>query len=137
MKQLSKNFTFEEMIASPTATSKKIDNTPTAEIVKNIQKLVDNTLQPARDLYGKLVRVNSGYRSPELNKAINGAANSQHMQGKAADITGGNPTENKILFDLICKSNIPYDQLIDEQNYQWIHVSYNEGNNRKQILHLK
>ncbi|GHT60453.1 peptidase M15 [Bacteroidia bacterium] len=135
--QISKDFTLEEMIASGTALLKKIDNTPNVEVKINIKKLVNNTLQPIRDLYGRPIAVNSGYRSPELNKAVNGAANSQHLHGKAADITTGNSANNKKLFDLIQSSKIPFDQLIDEHNYKWIHVSYNEGNNRRQALHLK
>jgi uncharacterized protein YcbK (DUF882 family) len=135
--QISKNFTMEEMTASGTALLKKIDNTPTLEIKINIKKLVNNTLQPVRDLYGRPIAINSGYRSPELNKAVNGAVNSQHIQGKAADITTGNTADNKKLFDLIQSSRIPFDQLIDESGYKWIHISYNEGNNRRQALHLK
>jgi len=137
MTPISKSFTLEEMLSSATAADKKIDNTPTPETIKNIQALVDNTLQPVRDLYGKVIHINSGYRCPALNKAIGGAVNSQHLEGKAADITTGSPSTNKVLFDLILKSNIPFDQLIDESFYKWIHISYNEGKNRKQILHLK
>jgi uncharacterized protein YcbK (DUF882 family) len=133
---ISKNFTMEEMTASGTALLKKMDNTPTPEIEINIKKLVNNTLQPIRDLYGRPIAVSSGYRSPELNKAVNGSVNSQHIQGKAADITTGNTADNKKLFDLIRSSSIPFDQLIDEHGYKWIHVSYNEGNNRRQALHL-
>jgi len=137
MTPISKNFTLEEMLSSATAKDNKIENKPTLEIIKNIQALVDNTLQPVRDLYGKVIHINSGYRCPALNKAIGGAVNSQHLEGKAADITTGSPSTNKELFDLILKSDIPFDQLIDEYFYKWIHISYNEGKNRKQILHLK
>ena len=137
MTPISKNFTLEEMLSSATAKDKKIDNSPTPEARKNIQSLVDNTLQPVRDLYGKNIHINSGYRCPALNKAVGGAVNSQHTEGKAADITTGGPVENRKLFDLILKSGISFDQLIDESNYKWIHISYNEGKNRKQVLHLK
>lgn len=135
--QISKNFTLEEMTASGVAHLKKIDNTPSPEIRQNIQQLVENTLQPIRDLYGQPITVNSGYRSPKLNKAVGGAATSRHLQGKAADITAGDSLENKKLFDLIQASKIPFDQLIDEYDYSWIHISYNERNNRRQVLHLK
>ena len=64
------------------------------------------------------------------------ASNSQHLTGEAADISAGNPVENKKLFDMIVKSSIPYDQLIDESKYQWIHISYSKVKNRKQVLHL-
>ena len=135
--QLSKNFTLEEMTASGTAHAKKIDNTPSPEILRNIQRLVDNTLQPVRELYGHPITVNSGYRSPELNKVVSGAPASQHLYGKAADITAGSAKINEKLFNLILASKIPFDQLIDEYDYRWIHISYNEGNNRRQVLHLK
>ena len=99
--------------------------------------MVEKVLQPVRDLWGKPVQVNSGYRCPALNKAVGGASASQHLTGKAADITAGSVSANKELFNLIAKSGIEYDQLIDEYDYKWIHISYNEGKNRKQILHLK
>jgi hypothetical protein len=137
MIQISKNFSLEEMVYSDTARSKGINNAPSPEVLASLQLLVDNVLQPVRDLYGKTVHVNSGYRSPELNKAVGGAANSQHVQGRAADISVGGKTENKALFNLICRSNIPFDQLIDEYDYRWVHVSYRESGNRGQVLHLK
>jgi hypothetical protein len=134
---MSKNFTLEEMVSSETARSRKISNTPSPEVLASLQLLVDNVLQPVRDLYGKTVHVNSGYRSPELNKAVGGAANSQHIQGRAADISVGGKAENKALFDLICRSGIRFDQLIDEYDYRWVHVSYKNSGNRRQVLHLK
>jgi len=133
---MSKDFTLEELVNSSTATNLKIDNTPTTEAVANLTLLADNTLQPVRDLWGAPVFVSSGYRCPQLNKIVGGASNSQHMTGEAADISVGNRETNKKMFDMIAKSNIPYDQLIDESNYQWIHISYSKTKNRKQILHL-
>ena len=67
---------------------------------------------------------------------MGGAKTSQHMRGEAADITAGSKTENKKLFELI-RDNLPFDQLIDESNYSWMHVSYvSTSKNRKQILSL-
>ena len=87
-------------------------------------------------MYGKPITVNSGYRCPKLNDAVGGAKNSQHMRGEAADITAGSKMENKRLFELIW-DNLPFDQLIDESNYSWVHVSYvSTSKNRKQILSL-
>ena len=134
--QLSKNFTLYEMVFSITAVNKKIDNTPSQEVIDNLKKLAVNVLQPVRDLYGKSVFVGSGYRSPALNAAVGGAKNSQHPEGKAADLGTESKEENKKLFKLIMDSKIPFDQLIDEYGYSWVHVSYNEGKNRKQILHI-
>ncbi len=86
--------------------------------------------------------VNSGYRSPALNKAVGGVSTSQHLRGEAADITAGTPAENKRLFDKIVElqkaaGRIAFDQLIDESGYKWIHISYRAGANRNQTLHLK
>lgn len=57
------------------------------------------------------------------------------MKGEAADITAGDPEKNKVLFYMIARSAIPFDQLIDEKNYRWIHVSY-RPNGRRNVLHL-
>ena len=133
---MSENFTLEELVASTAAYNLKIDNTPPAEAVVNLTLLADKTLQPVRDLWGAPVFVSSGYRCPQLNRIVGGAVNSQHMTGEAADISVGSPEANKRLFDMIVKSNTPYDQLIDENKYQWIHVSYSKTKNRKEILHL-
>ena len=129
-------FTLEELTKSNTAKTKGIDNTPNKQAIDNLNTLVNNVLDPLRKLYGKPIRINSGYRSKALNEVIGGAKNSQHMYGLAADITGGSKKENKILFDLI-KNNLPFDQLIDEHNMSWVHVSFKEGELRKEIKIIK
>jgi len=134
--QISKNFSLEELTSSARAKELNIDNTPTQEAKASLVALVVNVLQPIRDIYGNPIIVNSGYRSTDLNKAVKGSNNSQHMKGEAADITAGNPAKNKDLFLLIKESGIVYDQLIDESGYSWIHISFSKGKNRKQILHL-
>lgn len=130
-----KYFTIKELCKSSTAIQKGIDNTPNSKIVNNLNQLVDNILDPLREKYGKPIKVNGGYRCPALNDAVKGSKTSQHLQGLAADITAGSPVENKKLFDLIIKLNLPFDQLIDEQKFKWVHVSFS-NRNRKQILHL-
>ena len=130
-----KYFTIKELCKSSTAEQKKIDNTPNSEVVNNLEKLVEYILDPLREKYGKPIHVNSGYRCPALNKAVGGSKTSQHMLGLAADITAGSVAKNKILFNLIQELNLPFDQLIDEKNFRWIHVSYS-AKHRKQILHL-
>lgn len=130
-----KYFTITELCKSNTAVQKGIDNTPNQQIIDNLKQLVLKILDPLREAYGKPIIVNSGYRSLELNKAINGAKSSQHLKGQAADITGKSKENNKKLFELIQSLQLPYDQLIDEQNFSWIHVSFSD-NPRKQILHL-
>ena len=130
-----KYFKIKELCKSSTAIQKGIDNSPNSEIVKNLEQLVDNILDPLREKYGKPINVNGGYRCPALNKAVGGSKTSQHMLGLAADITVGTPAKNKELFDLIIKMNLPFDQLIDEQKYKWVHVSFS-AKPRKQVLHL-
>ena len=131
-----KHFTMGELCASTTADVHGIKNTPPLQEAGNLKVLADNVLDPLREWYGKPITVNSGYRCPQLNRMVGGAASSQHLKGEAADITAGSREENRKLFDYI-KNHLPFDQLIDEKNYSWVHVSYKrDGNNRKQILKL-
>lgn len=130
-----KYFTFKEMIQSDTAESKGIENVPNWDQINALINLVKYVLEPLRALYKKPVYVSSGFRSEALNEAVNGSKTSQHMKGEAADITAGSKKANMKLFELI-KDNLTFDQLIDESDYSWIHVSFTK-NNRNQILHLK
>lgn len=132
---MGKYFTIDELCKSDTAKKKGIDNTPTAEIKQKLEVLIDELLDPVREAWGKPIRVNSGYRCAKLNKAVGGVANSQHMKGEAADLNAGSVSLNKQLFELI-RTRYEYDQLIDEANYAWVHVSY-VRKNRHQVLHLK
>ena len=134
-----KYFTFNELTFSPTAKRKNIDNTPDSTVKAKLTALVANILDPLREAYGKPIVVTSGYRCPKLNKAVGGVPKSQHLKGEAADIRtlSDKPSDNKKLFDLIIKLNLPFDQLIDEYGYNWIHVSYSQSLNRKQVLHIK
>lgn len=127
-----KHFTIKEL----THTNRKIPNFPNALQVDNLQKLVKNILDPLREMYGKPIKVNSGFRSAALNTAVNGAINSDHLHGFAADITAGSKRENKILFNLI-RENFAFRQLINEYNYSWIHVSFNEKDLKNQIPEIK
>ena len=131
-----KHFTIAELCKSETADRLGIDNRCKKEHVYNMTALVDNVLDPLREAYGKPIQVNSGFRCLALNKAVKGSATSDHMTGRAADITGGSPKENKRLFYLIQELGLPFDQLIDEKNFSWVHVSYRKEGNRKQILAL-
>ncbi len=133
-----KYFTIQELTKSATASRKGINNTPDESVKRNLNLLVDNILDPLREAWGEPIIVTSGYRCGRLNKAVGGAAKSQHMYGQAADIrtVSDKPSDNKKLFDLIRELKLPYDQLIDEYNYNWVHVSYS-SRNRRQILHIK
>ena len=133
--QLSRNFTLAEMTRSQTATSRGINNTPNDVQINNLRHLCEQVLQPARDITGRSVTVNSGYRSPALNAAVGGSSTSQHMQGEAADVTMGNAAANRELFETII-TNGRFDQLINKQNFRFLHVSWRaDGQNRGQILH--
>lgn len=131
-----KYFTVNELIRSDTARAKGIDNTPPPAIKLKLTSLVNNLLDPIREAWGSPISVNSGYRCPVLNKAVGGVSTSQHQKGEAADITVGSPELNRQLFDLIAKGDFDFDQLIDESDYSWVHISYSAGKNRHKILHL-
>lgn len=141
--ELTKNFTLDELTKSATATRLKIDNTPSKRIVDNLTELATKVLQPIRNKYGKPIIVTSGYRCVTLNKAVGGATFSQHCQGQAADIksVSDSVTDNKALFDLIVKmiqnGEIVVGQLIDEHNFDWIHISTPSTIKTNQILHIK
>lgn len=133
-----KYFTIRELTRSVTASNKGIDNTPDETVKGNLAALVEKILDPLRERWGAPIIVSSGYRCPKLNRAVGGAKTSQHMKGQAVDIRTVSDTveDNKKLFNLIIKMGLPFDQLINEYNYNWIHVSYGPRN-RRQVLHIK
>jgi uncharacterized protein YcbK (DUF882 family) len=137
--QLSEHFNLKEFTKSETAIRKRIDNTPGPAHASNLQKVCEKILEPVRRHYGKPVRINSGYRGPALNAAVGGSSKSQHCNGEAVDfeIDGlANPELAKWVSE-----NCDFDQIILEfydpkegPNSGWVHASYSEGKNRKQIL---
>ena len=133
---MGKYFTLQELCHSQTAIQQGIDNTPPPAIKVNLLSLITNCLDPIRGIWGRPVTVTSGFRTPLLNKVVCGVPTSQHMKGEAADITVGSPDNNRMLFAMIQAADIPFDQLIDENNYAWIHVSWKSSGNRHQVLHL-
>lgn len=131
--KLTQHFTLEEFVYSETATRKHIDNTPSANAIRSIKALCEDVLEPAREEYGKAMIISSGYRSEQLNKAVGGAKNSQHMTGCAADIVCSEP---KRLYEIL-KEQGNFDQLLWEHagKTQWLHVSYKpNGKNRQQAI---
>jgi len=131
---LSENFTLAEFEKSQTAKDAGIDNTLPDNLLPNAVALCMNVLQPTRDHIGP-IGVNSGYRCPELNQAVDGATASQHMRGEAADITIGSNDQNRSLFTWM-RINVPHDQIILERGGKWIHVSFKEKGNRFQTREL-
>lgn len=122
--KLSQNFNLDEFTFSRTALKLGIENEPDQEVIENLQRLVDNVLQPLRNDVGALI-VTSGYRSPQLNGAIGGVSNSQHVKGEAADIISPKLSSEELF--LIISMEYKTDQLIQEFG-RWIHVSYCENN---------
>jgi hypothetical protein len=137
MMMISKNFTLAELCNSAAAKRFGINNNPDDKVIKNLELLAKNILQPIRDHFDKAIHVVSGYRSPGLNKKVGGASNSQHLIGQAVDIDNDNTDiSNAEIFNYI-KENIKFDQLIwefgNDESPDWVHVSYS-AKPRKQIL---
>ena len=133
--RLSKNFVLSEITRSNTAKRKGISNEPKQEHLVNLQRLVTNLIQPIRDELGP-IRVTSGYRSPKLNRSIGGSTKSQHCKGEACDLQFWIDGQmiNKEIYSWVLKSDIEFDQMINEFDFAWIHISLKEKNNRKQVL---
>lgn len=124
-------FTLKEFLYSKTAGALGINNVPDFEQVRNLDNLVKYVLNPCRQYIGRPVYINSGYRSKRLNTIINGAPTSQHMDGKAADITTLHSKADVDLFNFIV-DKIDFDQCIRYKTF--IHVSYNGKLNRNQVI---
>ena len=136
--QLTNNFSLKELTTSETATRKGLDNTPNETVTANLKTLAENILQPVREHYGKSVKVNSGYRSPDVNASVGGSKTSDHCKGQAADIeiTG---VANGDLAKYIAE-NYKFTQVILEFYTQgipdsgWVHVSYDANDLKCQTL---
>jgi len=137
--KVTEHVSYKEVIKSNTATRKGIENIPSGEQMENIKLLCENVFEPLREHVGGPIAINSLFRSVELNRAIGGSSTSQHcaMNGAAMDIddTYG-IMSNADMFEFIKK--LDFDQLIweygDDENPDWVHISYKKNGNRKQIL---
>ena len=126
--------------AEATKTSKPFDNTPNASQLQNMKDLAENVFEPLRAHFGKPINIDSMFRSPKVNEAVGGKPNSQHLanSGAAMDINNDKfkaSPSNKEIFDYI-KDNLDYDQILNEHNLAWVHVSYKKGHNRKMVLNI-
>ena len=135
--QLSKHFTLEEMEKSQTATRKGIKNKAGSGEIKNLGDLCYEVLEPVRAKFDKPVTITSGYRSPELSEAIGSKSTSQHCSGEAVDFEIAGVSNLQVALWLT--NNCSFDQCIlefytGEAKSGWIHVSYKDGSNRKQVL---
>jgi uncharacterized protein YcbK (DUF882 family) len=133
--KISEHITYDEATLSPTAIRNGISNQPNEEQLHNMQQVAENLFEPLRKLYGKPIKINSFFRSEKLNQLVKGQKGSQHVKGQAIDISGGSKEENKKLFELA--KTLEFDQLINEYNFSWLHISYKTSGNRKQILVIK
>lgn len=134
--QLTPHFSLDEFIKSQTGDRMGIDNMPGAAALDNIKVLCERVLEPVRTQFGP-VFINSGYRGPELNKAVGGVSTSQHCLGQAADIEVAAANGDLALW---IAENLDFDQVILEcyrkgqPNSGWVHVSYKPSGNRKTTL---
>lgn len=134
--RLSANFTLYEFLYSEVAINKGLVDKQIEipeKYILNLKRLCVNVLQPLRNEFKTPIRIMSGYRCKELNDAVNGSDNSDHMQGLAADIII--PGKMQLAFSFI-KNKCNFKQLIDESGLAWIHISYDEFNNVKQTIKL-
>ena len=138
MTQLSTNFSLSELTKSETALRHNMDNTPGQAEVANLTVLAQHVLQPVRDQYKMGVKVNSGYRAPEVNASVGGSKTSDHCKGQAADIEIPG-VANAELANWI-KDNLKFTQIILEfytpgiPDSGWVHVSYNPADLKCQCL---
>lgn len=138
-KKISNFISFKEATHSNYAQENGISNKPKAEHIKNMEVLAEKVFEPLREWVGNPIKVNSMFRSEELNTALRGSHTSSHMQGKAMDITSIDGKTNLEMFHYI-KNNLDFDQLIWEYGTEprWLHVSYeNKKDNRNQVLVIK
>ena len=136
---ISKHISYKEGVYSRTATRLGIKNNPNAEQMKNMIAIAEEVFEPLRAYVGGPIKINSFFRSPELNKAIGGSTKSQHCHGQAIDLddTFGRCT-NAEMFEFI-KKHLDFDQIIwefgNDENPDWVHVSYvSSDQNRNRCL---
>ena len=127
---LSPNFTLEEFIESQTAIRRGLNNQPSAAMIEKLKATAEK-MEQVRDLLGVPITINSAYRSPSVNRAIGGAATSQHCKGEAVDFVAPRFGTPKQICRAIIASNIVYDQLIFEGS--WVHISFADKPRRSNL----
>lgn len=135
---ISNNISLKEAIRSNTAKRLGIDNMPDNDTLVTMQITSQHIFEPLRNHFNEPIYISSFYRSPELNKAIGGSTSSQHCIGEAIDIDDVYSKASNIDFFNYIKDKLEFDQLIwefgDDNNPDWVHVSYSLGKNRMRIL---
>lgn len=130
---LTPHFTLEEMTYSRNAVIARIDNKPQRQHIEAMTLLCVKVLEPLRELVGKPVIVTSGYRNNAVNRLAGGSLSSQHKRGEAADIKVKG-VNTQVLFEAICKSELPFDQVIQEFD-EWVHISFSIRQQRRSMLY--
>ena len=135
--KISKHISGREAIESYTAKRRGIENIPSEYQLTNMVVIAENVFEPLRKWVGGPIKINSFFRSPELNKAIGGSSKSQHCEGRAIDIDDTYGWKSNAEMYNYIKNNLDFDQLIWEfgtdDNPDWVHVSYVsvDGNRRR------
>jgi putative chitinase len=130
MPLLTDHFALEEFTLSSTALALGIENTPTSEHMKNLQKLAEG-MERVRALFDKVIEITSGYRNPQINKAVGGVPTSAHALGWAADFHVHGVADLNAA-KAIRNSKLKFDQLIYEKN-RCVHISF-DPRTRRQVL---
>jgi hypothetical protein len=133
---ISKHISTAEATESATALRLGIKNTPNEAELDAMKYVAENLFEPIREWYDSPIKINSFFRCKELNKAVKGSVTSGHVLGNSIDISGGNKVENKKIFDFIKTSGLDFDQVINEYDFTWIHISLKKTGNRKQVLKI-
>ena len=138
MKKISDNISYKEATRSETAQRLGISNKPKKEHIENMELIAEKIFQPLRKWVDHPIRINSFFRSEELNSSIGGSLSSAHKDGLAMDLNSLGGKTNLEMFHYI-KDNLEFDQLIWEFGVEpkWLHVSWNKKKNRKQVLVTK
>lgn len=130
---LSRNFTLQELTYSRIAIEHGLENVPDPLAFQSLKNLATYLLQPLRDRYGSAIAITSGYRNETVNLLAGGVKNSQHTKGEAADCYIAEGPEK--LLEILKASGLDFDQAILYRRKKFLHLSYREGFNRRQVLY--
>lgn len=144
--KISEHITYEEAVYSAKAAAKGLTNIPNDEQLNNMKLVAERCFEPVRNWWGRPIKINSFFRSKEVNILVGGAINSQgksisqHTKGEAIDMTAGSKEDNKKIFEW-CKANLIYDQILwefgDDSGPDWVHISFRKNANRNQSIRIK
>ena len=139
MNKISEHISYKEAVRSDTADRLNIINLPNESELDNMSTISEKIFEPLRSHVGGPIRINSFFRSVELNKAIGGSSTSQHCKGQAFDLDDSYGCMTNAEMYKFVKDNLDFDQMIwefgDDENPNWIHISYvSQENNRNRCL---